>query len=417
MANMLLVDNDKAVVQTVRAALESHGHQVEHAWDVKEAMAKIHGVAFEAALLDPYLKEEQGLELLKLLKERSPTTVAIIHTSYGSLEGALEAIHAGAYDYLVKPCDLAELMICIERGLEWQRVTARRIAHLVTANADLARVGHEQKRLLRAAEQQAIALKKLDHYKEEWTIAIAHDLRNSLTMILGNAEISQRFLAQNAHLEEIPESLAVIKDQAMVMAGMLDDFLDGAFLQDPAFVLRKEPCDLRDCTSRVLNRFPPPQRKRIEVRLPAEPIISLCERGRMEQVLLNLIGNALKYSAEDRPVEVLVDRREEEVEIAVTDQGIGVRPEDIPHLFQRFYRTGQARASGAPGMGLGLYLCHSIIAAHGGRLWAESPGDGLGATFRFTLPVTITAAPLSAGANDAVSGDYRLGSQLMMKPS
>ena len=112
------------------------------------------------------------------------------------------------------------------------------------------------------------------------------------------------------------------------------------------------------------------------------------------------MGNALKYSPEDERVRVAVERRTGEIEVAVSDRGIGIPPEELPRLFERFHRTPQALASGLSGTGLGLYICRGIIGAHGGRIWAASPGEGQGATFRFTLPV----APLERGGRRDAEG-------------
>ncbi len=94
----------------------------------------------------------------------------------------------------------------------------------------------------------------------------------------------------------------------------------------------------------------------------------------------------MKYSAEGERVNVVVERRATGIEVAVSDRGMGIPATELPRLFERYYRTPQAHASGMAGSGLGLYICRGIIEAHGGRLWAESPGEGQGATFRFTLP-------------------------------
>lgn len=111
-------------------------------------------------------------------------------------------------------------------------------------------------------------------------------------------------------------------------------------------------------------------------------------------MLTNLVENALKYSPHDTRVTVEVSRQNGGIEVAVSDRGIGTPAQELVQregaesapLFERFHRTPEAHASGVIGAGLGLYICRGIIAAHGGRLWAESPGLHLGSTFRFTMP-------------------------------
>jgi signal transduction histidine kinase len=116
------------------------------------------------------------------------------------------------------------------------------------------------------------------------------------------------------------------------------------------------------------------------------PLAGDWDRTRVEQVFDNLVGNALEYSPASAPGSVRGERRAGEGEVAVRDRGIGIPPGELARLFARFYRMPQALASGLPGTGPGPYICRGIIAAHGGRLWAESAGEGQGATFRFTVP-------------------------------
>jgi len=123
---------------------------------------------------------------------------------------------------------------------------------------------------------------------------------------------------------------------------------------------------------------------RIQLDVPEElPLVS-ADYNRLERVFTNLLSNALKYSDTDTPVVVRALQVGEMVEIAITDQGKGIPPDDLPHLFERFYRAQGARK--ADGIGLGLYIAKALVEAHGGRIWVESE-EGKGSTFSFTLPV------------------------------
>lgn len=135
------------------------------------------------------------------------------------------------------------------------------------------------------------------------------------------------------------------------------------------------------CLSSVLAGLAPSERKRIDVSRNAPDVTGNWERNKIERVLTNLLGNALKYSPATERVSVVVDRRAGEAEVAISDRGMGIPGDEIPKLFERFQR-----ASGLPGTSLGLFLGHGIVLGHGGQLWVESPGEGAGATFRLTLP-------------------------------
>lgn len=228
----------------------------------------------------------------------------------------------------------------------------------------------------------------LDRLKEEFIATASHDLKSPLTSIRGHAQLLlRRIHAPALDLDRVAQGLAVIESQTAAMAHLLDDLLDASRIQGGRLEPRTAPCDLGECLETVLARLNPEERARVDVALPDAPLSGEWEQKQVEQVLANLVGNALKYSPGSQRVSVAVERRPREIEMAVGDHGMGIPPEELPRLFGRFQRTPQALASGLTGTGLGLYISQGIVAAHGGRIWAESPGEGQGSTFRFTLPV------------------------------
>ncbi len=276
---------------------------------------------------------------------------------------------------------------------------------LAELEAELARVADERDALRRIADDRAAALENLDRVKEELLAAAGHDLKSPLTSIVAHVELLLRSVDRpGADVGRIASGLAVIRAQALTMARLVDDLLDASRIQAGALVPRVAPCDLGACLVTVLGRLSPEECDlgaclvTVLGRLSPEewarvtfapidsPLVGRWEQQRIEQVLANLIGNALKYSPAGEPVSIAVERRFGETEVAVADRGIGIPAAELPRLFARFYRTPQVHAGGLAGSGLGLYIACGIIVAHGGRLWAESPGEGLGTTFRFILP-------------------------------
>ena len=236
-------------------------------------------------------------------------------------------------------------------------------------------------------DARAVEQETLDRLKDEFIATASHDLKAPLTSILGYAQLMLRLLgAPEPDLGRVARAAAVVRDQTVAMARLLDDLLDASRIQAGVFVLRPMPCEIGDCLATVLARLGPEERERVDVVLANASLAGEWDPKRVEQVLANLVGNALKYSPDGARVGVAVERGAAAIEVAISDRGLGIPAAELPRLFQRFYRTPQALASGLPGTGLGLYVCAGIIAAHGGRLWAESPGEGQGATFRFTLP-------------------------------
>ena len=236
-------------------------------------------------------------------------------------------------------------------------------------------------------DARAVEQETLDRLKEEFIATASHDLKTPLTSILGYAQLTLRMLgAAEPDLGRVARGAVVIRDQTVAMARLLDDLLDASRIQAGGLVLRPTPCEIGECLATVLARLGPEERERVDVVLANASLAGEWDPKRVEQVLANLVGNALKYSPDGARVGVAVEPGAAAIEVAISDRGLGIPAAELPRLFQRFYRTPQAHASGLPGTGLGLYVCAGIIAAHGGRLWAESPGEGQGATFRFTLP-------------------------------
>jgi signal transduction histidine kinase len=168
----------------------------------------------------------------------------------------------------------------------------------------------------------------------------------------------------------------------------VNDLLDGSQLEAGQLRLFREAVDLpalvREAVERTRGET---EGIPIQVRVRGTlPPISV-DRGRIEQVLENLLSNAAKYSAPNTKILVTLSAAESAVDIAVSNRGPGIPPEELPHLFTRFYRTQQAQVSGIPGHGIGLYVSHRLVEAHGGRLWAEST-PGRRTTFHVSLPLS-----------------------------
>jgi excisionase family DNA binding protein/PAS domain S-box-containing protein len=233
--------------------------------------------------------------------------------------------------------------------------------------------------------------RSIERVQQEFIATASHDLKTPLTAIIGYAQFVIRGLrAPVPDLRKVEQGAAMIVAQAWAMTELINDLLDASRVELDALQLRTAPHDLGIGLATLLARLTPDERARIELVLPDGPLAGDWDGARVEQVLANLVGNALKYSPADTPVQLHIERREREIAVAISDQGLGIPADELPRLFQRFYRTPAARTSGLSGTGLGLYISAGIVAAHGGRLWAESAGEGRGSTFRFTLPV---AAP------------------------
>ena len=174
---------------------------------------------------------------------------------------------------------------------------------------------------------------------------------------------------------------------------MIDDLLETTRLESGQLRLHKSPFDLGRLAGAVAAQFETTASRpiRCDTSGPA-PVVA--DAGRVERVLENLIGNALQYSPPESLVTVQIEAQDQEAIVTVVDSGIGIPPEELPKLFQRFYRV-KGNDSGK-GLGLGLYNSRLIVEHHGGRIWANS-APGAGSKFAFALPAAPLAAPPAAG--------------------
>ncbi|MGK3998993.1 PAS domain S-box protein [Sorangium sp. So ce1024] len=230
------------------------------------------------------------------------------------------------------------------------------------------------------AGEDITPLKELERMREEWTSVIAHDLRQPISTIVFKASL----LAKQPQSSDVAQHILASATQ---LNRLITDLLDVSRLESHRLELSRAEVDLPALLRATVERTADATRgRRVDVEAPSDVPPLLADPGRLEQVLTNLLSNAAKYGAPGTPIRAAVERRGGEVLVAVENEGEGIAPEDLPRLFTRFYRTRGARTGGAAGLGLGLYIAHGIIEAHGGRIWAEST-PGKKTTFRFALPL------------------------------
>jgi two-component system sensor histidine kinase VicK len=215
---------------------------------------------------------------------------------------------------------------------------------------------------------------------------VSHELRSPLTAISGYTDT---LLHEGPWDEDTQhEFLEAVLTSAQRLSALVDNLLDAASLEAGVLRLQPEPIRVERIAERVLA-----QRRllagtcTLELETRAGLPLVIGDGVRIEQVLTNLVDNAIKYSPNGGVVHVRLARTADgDLAVSVSDQGVGIPPEHVPHLFERFYRiTSNGRS--VKGVGLGLYICRSLIEAHGGRIWVESQ-PGVGSTFIFTLPAS-----------------------------
>jgi PAS domain S-box-containing protein len=233
------------------------------------------------------------------------------------------------------------------------------------------------------AYQDISAAKELERLRAEWSSVVAHDLRQPLNGILLAAAVLQRRLKSDA---DATEEVGHITSAGKRLQRMIGDLMDLSRLEARRLELARQRTRLPPLVLAAVTR--------LQLEAPTRSVV-LDVRGeipevdvdpdRVAQVVDNLLSNALKYGSADEPIRIVVEREGEHVAVAVTNAGKGIAADELPHLFQRFQRTGDARASRVKGIGLGLYITRELVEAHGGAITVTST-PGATTTFRFTLP-------------------------------
>ncbi|MDE0137483.1 MAG: response regulator [bacterium] len=244
--------------------------------------------------------------------------------------------------------------------------------------------------------QDITPLEELERLRTEFLGMVSHELRTPLTSIKGSAAT---VLAASSPLDpaETRQFFHIIEQQADHMRGLINNLLDLSRIEAGTLSVITEPTDVAAVIDQARNLFlSSGYRNSIEVDVaPGLPRVP-ADGKRIVQVLHNLFSNASKYSRDWSPIRVTAWLHEAQAVIAVSDEGTGIASEHLPRLFTKFSRVDAGGDHRVGGHGLGLAICRGIVEAHGGRIWAESDGEGHGTRFLFTIPTVdeSTASPL-----------------------
>ena len=235
-----------------------------------------------------------------------------------------------------------------------------------------------------AFDHMAQSLERAEKLRRNMVADVAHELRTPLSVMRGHLEA-----IVDGVFEPTKENIASIHKEALLLSRLVDDLQELALAEAGKLEIGQEPTDLTSLIERTVARVAPQAEKSettVVKDLPANlPLVSI-DSQRIDQVLFNLLDNALRCSPAGGIVTVKAWKRDKAVQVDVADQGPGLAPDELSMVFERFYRGDKTRSRATGGAGLGLAIVKQLVEAHGGEVWAESaPGEG--ATFSFTLPV------------------------------
>jgi two-component system, sensor histidine kinase and response regulator len=363
-AVVLIVDDVPTNLSVLMKFLQNTGFKVLVATDGVSALEQAEYTQPDVILLDVMMPGMDGFETCQLLKANAVTQAipVIFMTALSDPVDKVRGFELGAADYITKP-------------LHQEEVVARVNAHLT--------LYRQKQEIERLREQDRQRYERLSQYKDYLLNTTSHDLKNPLTSIMASTELLRRYLQDPTLIKRLDH----IQTSATYMRDLVCNLLDLARLET-GIGLNKAPVSLNELLmTSIVHMEMLAQAKGITLVLhPLEEDLTIqCDAFQVGQVLQNLISNAVKYSPEESTVNISAHTDEHWAYVNVADSGMGIPEEDIPHLFERFYRANTSEQRIPRGTGLGLSIVQEIVDQHGGTVSVQSKA-GFGSTFTFSLP-------------------------------
>jgi signal transduction histidine kinase len=369
---ILVVDDEKTIRDFLFEALtQLGGFSVEIAENGEEALKKMEKDNFDLILTDMKMPKMDGLQLISEITKSKPETLMVLLTGHGTIDSALEAMKRGASDYLSKPVNLDEMMVRLRKVLEEKQ----RFISLKDYAAELERTNQE--------------LRRIDDIKSEFVSVASHELRTPLAAIKNAVQLMLQ--GKTGEINENQAKFLSMADRNINrLTSILNDLLDLSRIESKKLNIKFEELDIGSSIEFILSSLKPQaDGKSIHLKMEILENLPLIygDREKIEQILTNLVGNAIKFTPEKGEISVSAKPFEEEenmVVISIRDSGVGIPQDQLDKVFEKFHQVEDSLHRSTTGTGLGLTITKGLVEAHHGKIWAASE-MGKGAVFSFTL--------------------------------
>jgi signal transduction histidine kinase len=354
--------------------------EITNARALEQALAK---GGFDVVITDYQLGWSDGLVVLRQLKSRYPDCPVIMFTNSGNEEIAVEAMKLGVDDYIIKaPNRYIRVPIAVSKALE--RTQLRQRAKRLEEERSLLLVQE------RAARAQAEAANRV---KDEFLATLSHELRTPLNALLGWAQLLR---LQRLEGDDYKRATETIERNAKLLLRLIEDLLDVSRIITGKLSLCMRPVELAPVIEATLNNVRPAAKAKgiqLESRLDPEAGLISGDGTRLQQIVWNLLSNAVKFTPQGGRIQIQLRRIGSKVVLSVIDTGIGISPEFLPYVFDRFRQADSSSTRTQGGLGLGLAIVRHLVELHGGSVHVESPGEGQGTTFTVRFPLLAICTP------------------------
>src|SRR5690348_12166663 len=331
---VLIVDDDNALLQALPQAiyLRMNDVKVDTCDSALEALERIKHNEYDAIVSDIKMPGMDGLALLGKIQELRPHTPTLLITGHGDHNLAIQALRGGAYDFIQKPIERDYFIAALHRAIQTHQLRVQ------VAEQQQALELHA-KSLEQTVQERTRELIEANAAKDEFLSIASHELKTPLSSLKGMTQLLRRKF-ERAGSSDVT-SLVNMENSIRRMEVLVNDLLNISFIEMGMFVLHQQPCEMGELCRRLVNEYvagtnPPPV---VRVEILDEPSMVSVDVERIEQVVINLLSNARKYSAAGSPIRLVVRQENGECIVSVHDSGVGISSEMLPHIFERFYRV------------------------------------------------------------------------------
>jgi signal transduction histidine kinase len=389
---ILIVDDDVALLQALPQALYLRMTDVvvDTSDSASNALELVRKNDYDAIVSDIKMPGMDGLAFLTRIQGIQPDIPTLLITGHGDHDLAIQALRGGAYDFIQKPIERDYFVAALRRAIQTRQLRRQVFEQQKTLE-------DHAKSLEKTVQERTRELIEANVAKDEFISMASHELRTPLSSLKGMTQLLHRRLIRASS----PEVASVVSMENSIrrIEVLVNDLLNVSFLEMGLFRLHYSRCNVVELCQSLVDEYvagtnPSPTilvdsvEKQIEVDVDVE---------RIGQVILNLLSNARKYSSVGSPICVLLRRHDTTYSFSVSDSGVGIPEELLPHVFERFYQVPsiEVQTGSSVGFGLGLYMSRQIVERHGGHIRVES-SPGVGSTFTIVLPLSLPQVSQSA---------------------